>query len=67
MTALLFGLITCGIYYIYLMYKLGERVDIIKQRNGEVSSNTGILYIILHVIGLWIVVAALVQNELNKH
>ena len=67
MTAVLFGILTCGIYYIYLMYKLGERIDIIKQKNGQTSSNTGIFYIILHVIGLGIVVSALVQSELNKY
>lgn len=65
--AVLFGIITCGIYYIYLVYKLGERIDIIKQKNGEMSSNTGISYVILSWVGAIVVVFALVQTEINKY
>lgn len=64
--ALLFAFITCGLYTYYWAYKMGEKVDYIKSRNGVPSSNTGILYLILCVLGLSIVTWALVQNELNQ-
>ena len=59
---ILLDLITCGIYGLYWAYKVGEKVDIINQR----SSNTGVLYLILSLLGFQIVVYALVQSELNK-
>lgn len=63
----LLSLITCGIYGIYWMYKAGEKVAYIKQRNtGEVDSSSSVLYLILGIIGFGIVVYALIQSELNK-
>lgn len=59
----LFTLLTCGIYGIYWSYKMGEFVD--KLNNNE-SGNTGILYLILSLIGFNIINYALIQNELNK-
>ncbi len=35
--SIILSIITCGIYYIYLMYKLGERIDIIKQDNKKLQ------------------------------
>lgn len=64
--ALLFTIITCGIYGFYWAYKMGEKVDALKLKNGEPSGNSGILYIILSVLGLSIVAWAIMQNELNK-
>lgn len=63
---LLFTIITCGIYGFYWAYKVGEKVDGIKQGRGELSSNTGILYLILSIIGLSIITYCLIQNEINK-
>ena len=63
----LLSLITCGIYGIYWMYKAGEKVAYIKQRNtGEVDSSSSVLYLILGIIGFGIVAYALIQSELNK-
>lgn len=63
----LLSLITCGIYGIYWMYKAGEKVAYIKQRNtGEADSSSSVLYLILGIIGFGIVVYALIQSELNK-
>ena len=59
----LLTLITCGIYGWYWVYKQGQRVDTL---NGQ-QANTGIIYIVLNVVGLSIVTYALIQNELNKH
>ena len=55
----------CGIYGLYWCYKAGDKLDRIKQQWGIPSSNTGILYLILSLLGLDIVVWALVQNEVN--
>lgn len=60
-------LVTCNIYGLYWAYKAGEKVSIIRQRNGLSSdSNNGILYLILNLFGLNIVTYALVQSELNN-
>ncbi len=58
----LLSIVTCGIYTIYWSYKMGEFVDKTKKN----TDNTGILYLILSLIGFDIVVYALIQNELNK-
>lgn len=64
--AFLFSLITCGLYSIYWMYKQGDKIDYIKQSRGIPSSNTGILYLILSILGLGIVSYCLMQNEINQ-
>ncbi|MBO6195098.1 MAG: DUF4234 domain-containing protein [Bacilli bacterium] len=58
----LLSIVTCGIYTIYWSYKMGEFVNKTKKN----TDNTGILYLILSLIGFDIVVYALIQNELNK-
>ena len=64
--AFLLSLVTCGIYGLYWMYKQGEKIDTAKTSRGQSSSNTGILYLILAILGLGIVSYALMQNELNQ-
>ncbi len=61
--AFLLTLVTCGIYGIYWAYKQGEKIDRMKQSN----SSSGILYLVLMVIGLGVVAYALMQNEINKY
>lgn len=63
--AFLFTLITCGIYGLYWAYKMGDKLDIAKQKRGIPASNGGILYLILFMFG-GIIAYALIQNELNK-
>lgn len=64
--AFLFSLITCGIYGLYWMYKQGEKLDTAKTKRGMQGGSSGILYLILAVLGLGIISYALMQNELNK-
>ncbi len=64
--ALLLTIVTCGIYGWYWAYKMGERVDAIKNRAGVPSSNSGIIYIVLQVFGLGIIAYALMQDTANK-
>lgn len=62
----LLSIITCGIYGWIWLYKAGEKVDEIKVRNGNMPSNSSLLYILLAVFGLSIVDYCLIQNELNN-
>ncbi|MGN0306526.1 MAG: DUF4234 domain-containing protein [Lachnospiraceae bacterium] len=64
--AFLFSIITCGIYALYWMYKQGEKLDAAKAEKGIVSSNSGILYLVLAIFGLGLVSYALMQDSLNK-
>lgn len=57
--------VTCGIYGLYWAYKCGEKLDKAKNDRGMISSNGGILYLILFLFG-GIIAYALIQNELNK-
>lgn len=63
---ILLGIVTCGIYTWYWMYKQGDRIDQAKSMRGVPSSNSGILYLILSIVGLSIVSYALMQNEINN-
>lgn len=63
---ILLSIVTCSIYLWYWMYKQGDTIDQVKQSRGIASSNTGILYLILGIVGLSIVSNALMQNEINN-
>ena len=62
---LLLTIITSNIYSLYWGYKQGEKIDIIKQKHGQPSSNSNILYLILCFL-IPVVAWALMQNELNN-
>ena len=64
--AFVLTLVTCGIYSFYWMYKQGEKLDQAKNAQGVNSSNSGILYLVLAVLGLGIVSYALMQDSINK-
>lgn len=55
-----------GIYMWYWLYKQGDNLDQIKASRGLPAGNSGILYLILAIVGLSIVSYALMQNELNQ-
>lgn len=59
--ALLLTLITCGIYGFYWAYKLGEKRDSLDEANNY----SGVLYLVLSLLGLEIVVYALAQAAIN--
>ncbi len=65
-TVWLLSIITCGIYGWIWMYKAGEKVDMIKTKNGMPSSNSGLVYLLLTFFGLGIVSYCIIQSELNK-
>lgn len=64
--AFLLSIVTCGIYSLYWCYKQGEKLDAAKNEKGIISSNSGILYLVLSIFGLSIVAWALMQDSLNK-
>ena len=57
--------VTCGIYYIYLLYKLGKLESGMHYRLGAQPKDDSILYLILGIFGLWVVVYALLQSNIN--
>ena len=52
---------TLGVYGLYWAYKLGQKVDRISGNSG----NSGIIYLLLSLLGVGIIAKALAQNELN--
>ena len=58
----LFSIITCGIYGLYWQYKMGEKCDRIKRTSGS----SGILYLILAIVGFGIISYCLMQDTINK-
>lgn len=64
--AFILSVITCNIYGLYWAYKQGEKLDEAKVAKGIPSSNSGILYLILCLLGFGIIAWALMQSELNK-
>ncbi len=62
--AFLLCIVTLGIYAIYWNYKLGCKVDEMK---GVTNGSTGILYLIISLIGFSIINSCLAQSEINKH
>ncbi|MBO4276922.1 MAG: DUF4234 domain-containing protein [Clostridia bacterium] len=62
----LLTIVTFGIYGIIWMYNEGQDIDEIKNRMGVPSSNTGIIYLVLSLLGFSIVALALMQNEVNN-
>ena len=64
--AIILCFVTCGIYGLVWLYGAGDKVDRIRQMNGESASNSGLIYLLLTLFGLGIVAYALIQAELNK-
>lgn len=64
--AVLFTIFTCGIYGIYWAYQTGQRIDRLNTIVGKYTDNSGLLYLILDILGLSIIVYAVAQSELNK-
>lgn len=58
----LLTLVTCGIYGWYWLYKMGEKCDQVKGMNGS----SGVLYLILGIVGLSIISYCLIQDTINK-
>ena len=62
----LLSLVTCGIYMFIWLYRVGERLDRVKQTLGLPTSNSGVLYCLLAVFGLSVVSYGILQDDVNK-
>ena len=62
---LLLTIVTCGIYGIYMSYKYGEMEESVRRSRSLPPKDDRILYVILHIFGLWIITAAIVQSHIN--
>ena len=59
--AVIYTIITCGIYFLYWVYKIGTNVDALKGKSGD----TGILYLVISLLGLGLIPMALAQDAIN--
>lgn len=64
--AILLSIITCGLYNLYWSYKMGQLIAIARTNRGQNSSDESILYLILTLLGLWIIVYAILQSHINN-
>jgi len=63
----LLSIVTCGIYQWIWLYKAGDAISQARRIRGlPTSSENGVLYLVLSLVGLGIVSWALIQSELNK-
>lgn len=63
---ILLSIVTCGIYFLYWVYKAGALLDQKAIEAGRASESRAILYILLSLFGLAIVTYALIQDSINK-
>ncbi len=64
---LLLTIVTCGIYNVYWGWKMGDKLDASRARNGVVPGSFAILFLLLNLFGLSIVTLAIIQSELNNY
>ena len=57
-------MITCGLYGFIWAYRLGENVDNLKRNPG---GNSGILYLIVSILGFGLVDLVLAQDAINTY
>lgn len=60
--AFLLSLVTCGIYTYFWAYKMGEKKDELTGTN----SSSGVLFLVLALLGLGVVDYILAQDAINK-
>lgn len=63
---LLLTFLTCGIYSFIWIHKMGNRIDEVKVKRGLPPNNSGTLFLILSVCGLFWLAEYLLQSELNN-
>ena len=63
---LVLDIVTCGIYGLYWIYQMGKRVDRLNEMYGRRTDNSGLLYLLISILGFSIVAYGVAQNELNN-
>lgn len=64
--AVLFSLLSCGIYSLYAYYQWGRQMPEVYAKYGLYTEDRGILYLVLGLLRFSIVSIALIQNDLNS-
>ena len=62
--SVIFTLVTFGLYGFLWAYRLGENVDNLKRNPG---GNSGILYLLVYILGFGLVDLVLAQNAINTY
>ena len=62
-TALLLSIVTCGFYGYYWAYKMGEKLNVIRERD----ESNHLLFLILQICGVGIISLCIMQSEINNH
>lgn len=65
-TDIVLGLVTCGIYFIYLYYKMGKMESEMHARNNMPPRDDSVMYVILGLFGFAIVNYAIIQANTNQ-
>lgn len=64
---IIFAIVTLGVYLWYWAYRMGERIQVAREKRAlPACSNDGLIYMILSIIQLDLVAVMLIQHELNK-
>ena len=63
---LILGIITCGIYFVYLQYKWGKMLDSARRRYDLYPRDDSWLFVILDIFGLSVVDYCIIQSQLNE-
>ncbi len=58
--------IVCFPYIIYWSYKYGKAMEDAQKKAGIASSDDSLLYLILSLLGLFVVTMAIMQSNMNK-
>jgi len=64
-TDLLLSIVTCGIYYIYMHYRMGKLEAEAWARHGLGHKDESLIYLLLTIFGLGIISVAIVQSNIN--
>lgn len=62
---LLLSVITCGVWWIYLLYRYPSLILELKRRAGLTGGDLPVISLILGILSLGLVSLALMQSELN--
>ena len=63
---LLFTIVTCGLYSLFWYYKMGRQCDELRAMRGEMSDNSGVMFLLVGLLGFGIINYCLMQDNINK-
>ena len=62
----LLSIVTCGLYALFWYYKMGKQCDELRAMRGEMSDNSGVICLLVGLLGLGIINYCLMQDNINK-